>query len=119
MRSAWVTDPETYEAIFDAIAAVVTEARTTIEAGDPAGLGKLFNKNQDLLAKLSVSSPALEHLIEAANRIGALGAKLSGGGRGGNIIALIEPEQAGTIGDALLAAGAKNVIVTRLKPDHR
>ncbi len=119
VRSAWTADPETYNALFDAIADVVTDARDAIEAGDPTRLGMLFNKNQALLAELGVSSPALEHLLDAANRTGAFGAKLSGGGRGGNIIALIEPEQAGIIGDALLAAGAKNVIVTQLKPDNR
>ena len=77
-------------------------------------MGALFNENQALLAKLGVSSPALEGLIDAANEAGALGAKLSGGGRGGNIIALVEPNQAQDVVDALLAAGAKNVIVTQL-----
>jgi mevalonate kinase len=119
VRSAWIADPDVYEAIFDAIATLVTDARRAIEAGDPMRLGMLFNENQALLAKLSVSSPALEHLIDAANSAGALGAKLSGGGRGGNIIALIEPVQARGIADALLTAGAKNVIVTRLEHDGR
>ena len=114
VRRAWTADPATYEALFDSIAAVVSAARQAIEAGDVAKLGTLFNQNQALLAKLGVSSPALEGLIDAANEAGALGAKLSGGGQGGNIIALVEPNRAQDVVDALLVAGAKNVIVTRL-----
>jgi mevalonate kinase len=119
VRTAWNADRDTYEAHFDAIAAVVTDARSAIEAGDPAGLGRLFNENQALLARLGVSSPALEHLIDVANRTGAWGAKLSGGGIGGNIIALIEPGQAEIMVNALLAAGASNVIVTQLRSTDR
>jgi mevalonate kinase len=39
-----------------------------------------------------------------------LGAKLSGGGRGGNMIALVEPDTAEPVRAALLAAGAKLVL---------
>jgi len=114
VRRSWTTDPDAYEAIFDAIASLVTESRHAIEAGDSKILGTLFTENQTLLTKLDVSSPPLAHLIDVANQAGALGAKLSGGGRGGNIIALVEPTDAEKITDALLAAGAKNVIVTQI-----
>ena len=116
---AWTAHTDVYEAIFDAIAEVVTQARHAIEASDLTRLGMLFNENQALLAKLGVSSPALEHLLDTANEAGALGSKLSGGGRGGNIVALIEPAEAGKIAATLLAAGAKNVIVTQLGYDNR
>lgn len=56
----------------------------------------------------------LEKLLAAARRAGALGAKLSGGGRGGNIIALVEDAAADEVRSALLQAGAKQVIVTRV-----
>ena len=50
--------------------------------------------------------------VDAARGAGALGAKLSGGGRGGNIIALVTPAQAAAVDTALRAAGAAHVIVT-------
>ena len=65
-----------------------------------------------LLARLDVSSPILEKLIIAARGAGALGAKLSGGGRGGNMIALVEPRQADGVAAALQSTGVRNVIVT-------
>jgi mevalonate kinase len=74
----------------------------------------LMDENQRLLRQLDVSSPELDALIAAARREGALGAKLSGGGRGGNAIALIEARDGERIARALRAAGAKNVILTRV-----
>ncbi len=56
-----------------------------------AALGPLMNDNHQVLQQMDVSSPELDTLVEAAREAGALGAKLSGGGRGGNMIALVEP----------------------------
>ncbi|MGE5072813.1 MAG: mevalonate kinase, partial [Anaerolineae bacterium] len=57
-------------------------------------------------------------LVDAARRAGALGAKLSGGGRGGNMIALIDPAMTTArltpIEETLRKAGAKRVIRTRV-----
>ena len=64
-----------------------------IESGRPERLGPLMDENQRLLQAMGVSSPELERLIAAARGAGALGAKLSGGGRGGNMIALVAPGQ--------------------------
>jgi len=68
--------------------------------------------NQRLLQQLNVSSPELERLIQAAMGAGALGAKMSGGGRGGNMIALVEPETTDKITEALQASGAVRTITT-------
>jgi mevalonate kinase len=67
-----------------------------------------------LLESLGVSSAPLRKLLAAARSAGALGAKLSGGGRGGNIIALVQEDTVGAVQDALAAAGARRVIVTQL-----
>jgi len=56
----------------------------------------------------------LDHLVEAARNAGALGAKLSGGGRGGNMIALAEPEMAETVSRSLRQAGARKTIITNI-----
>jgi mevalonate kinase len=107
-------DPVGCEGIFDQIGALVDEARGAIEGGDIEALGPLMVENQRLLCALDVSLPELEVLIGAALRAGAFGAKLSGGGRGGNMIALLDPSDAKGIEGALFAAGAKNVITTEV-----
>ncbi len=112
VRAAWQQDPERFEALFDQIGAIVLQACALIEKGQPDQLGELMNRNQSLLQELGVSSPVLEHLIEAARHAGALGAKLSGGGRGGNLIALVNSSDASTVAQALKEAGARGVIVT-------
>jgi mevalonate kinase len=114
VRAAWQADPARYEALFDRIGAVADAGRAAIEAGEIAALGPLMERNQRLLRQLDVSSPELEAMIDAARRAGAPGAKLSGGGRGGNAIALIAPENAEQVQRALLAAGAARVIVTQV-----
>jgi mevalonate kinase len=63
---------------------------------------------------MGVSSKELDHLVRAALEGGALGAKLSGGGRGGNMIALVEEGKIDTVADKLRSGGASNVIVTWL-----
>lgn len=115
VRQGWQREPARYEAWFDEIDAIVQAARQAIEQGDLSRLGELFNQNQAVLAQLGVSSPRLDQLISAARAAGALGAKLSGGGRGGNMIALIDPTLAQTIAEALQRAGARSVIVTTVR----
>lgn len=112
VRQGWQQDAARYERWFDEIGELVQAVRAAIEIGDLPALGQLFNRNQAVLAQLGVSSPRLEQLITAARTAGAYGAKLSGGGRGGNLIALIDPARADTVTAALLAAGARGVIVT-------
>ncbi len=114
VRAAWQADPAAYESLFDRIADIVHGARRAIADGNLAALGALMNANQQRLQELGVSSPALEKLIAAARRAGAAGAKLSGGGLGGNVIALVDGETAERVQTDLLAAGAKRVIVTRI-----
>jgi mevalonate kinase len=116
VRCAWERDPIHLETLFDEIGAIVTRARAAIEAPDIRTLGALFDRNQTVLEQLGVSSPTLRRLIGAARETGALGAKLSGGGRGGNIIALVEADTATAVASALTAAGAARVITTTVAP---
>jgi mevalonate kinase len=116
VRRGWEEQPARYEALFDAITAVVHAGRKAIAAGDPGLLGELMDEDHALLAQLGVSSDPLERLIAAARAAGALGAKLSGGGRGGNVIALVRDDCRAAVEHALLAAGAIRVIVTTVAP---
>ena len=114
VRRAWQEDNSRYEAIFDDIGAIAETARRAIGAGDAAALGPLMRENQRLLRQLDVSSEALDRLIAIAEGSGAAGAKLCGGGRGGNLIALVEPERIDAVREALLVGGAARVIVTEV-----
>lgn len=116
VRAGWQADTERFEALFDEIDAVVQAARRAIEVGDAAALGPLMNANHRLLQAVGVSSPELDALCQAARDAGAAGAKLSGGGRGGNMIALAPAGRAETIASALLAAGAVRTVVTDVAP---
>ncbi len=117
LRRRWQADPARYEKYFDQIAAIVNQARTLIEQpqADMTALGSLMNDNQRLLETVGVSSAALQHLIDIARQAGALGAKLSGAGWGGNIIALVQPERAGDVAQALAQTGAAQVIKTTVQ----
>jgi mevalonate kinase len=108
------TDVSKWEAVFDEIGSLVILARDCIQNGDVKRLGTLLDRDQALLAQLQVSSPELDRLILASRKAGALGAKLSGGGRGGNMIALVTEDTAQTVAAALTSAGARRVIVAAL-----
>lgn len=115
VRQAWQANERHYEALFDQVAALSQAARGCIEAGRPEEMGALMDENQQYLKAIGVSSQGLEALILAAKKSGALGAKLSGAGRGGNMIALVKPEQAPAVAAALAEAGARQTIVTEIR----
>ncbi|MBU4225791.1 MAG: mevalonate kinase [Chloroflexi bacterium] len=114
VRRKWEADPQPVEKIFDQIGVVVHEARQAIEIGNIPALGSLMDENHALLREMGVSSAALDRLTEAARKSGALGAKLSGGGRGGNMIAVVSKEDAPAVADALMSAGARRTIITHV-----
>ncbi len=109
------TDPIHWEAVFDAIGAIVEKAHTFIAAGKVRALGPLMNENHALLQEMTVSCPELDALVAAARAAGALGAKLSGGGRGGNMIALAEGVNHAKLVGALRRAGAVRVMFTTVE----
>ncbi len=112
VRRGWKRNLARYDALFDQIGDIADEARQSIETGDVNALGPLMDHNHKLLIELDVSSPKLDKLVKAARFAGAMGAKLSGAGRGGNMIALVEDDVAEEVTEALKEAGAKRVIGT-------
>jgi mevalonate kinase len=122
VRHLWLNNKSYWETVFDKVGHVSFMARRAIEAGKHTLsniqewkiLGELMNENHELLQEMKVSSPELDKLVSAAISAGALGAKLSGGGRGGNMIALVETEKAETITRSLEAAGAQHTIITQV-----
>jgi mevalonate kinase len=113
VHRAWERETARYERLFVQVGQVVRQARALIEAGgDAVQLGELMERNHELLREMDVSSPELERLVTAAREAGALGAKLSGAGRGGNMIALVAPGEEARVASALRQAGAARVIGT-------
>ena len=114
VRHAWEQAQDQYESYFNAIGAIAASAREALELGSMDVLGSLMNENHAVLKEMSLSSPELEGLVETARSAGAWGAKLSGAGRGGNMIALVKPESSAQVAGALSQAGAKRTIITEI-----
>lgn len=117
VRMKQAQDPQSYNEIFTKIGETTCQARDALINGKLPLLGQLLDQNQGLLQKLDVSSPSIERLVQTARDAGAAGAKLSGGGRGGNIIALASPSKIDAVKSALFEAGAVNVISTKLSKE--
>ncbi len=116
VRKLYESDPAHITPIFERIGELVRQARAAIETGQIEVLGPLMNENHALLRDLTVSSPPLDRLCRTAVEAGAMGAKLSGGGRGGNMLALVTEEDAARVTDSLLKNGAVRVMKTTLQP---
>jgi mevalonate kinase len=112
VRRNWERRPANYEALFDRIGDLADAARIAIQTGEVGQLGPLMNRNQVLLRELGVSCEQLDTLSRAALAAGGEGAKLSGAGRGGNLIVLVRPETESAVSQALRHAGAVGVIPT-------
>ena len=112
VRTRWQADPEAFETLFDKAAELAREARIMIEEGFPDRLGPLMDENHKFLQQMGVSCPELDRLVAAARQAGALGAKLSGAGQGGNMIALTNQDKAGIVAQALEQTGATCTIIT-------
>ena len=93
--------PATTQKTFDAIHELVKNAEYALADGDKRTLGQLLDLNQMLLSGLFVSTPEIEQMCGAARAAGALGAKLTGAGGGGCVVALVDDVETG---DAVLSS---------------
>ena len=114
VRLRWQAQPQRFQALFEACGHVARAARLALQEGDGPAVGRLMNENQVLLQSMTVSGPQLEQLVRAAREAGALGAKLSGAGRGGNMIALVDDRRRISVQTALQQAGARRVLLTTI-----
>jgi len=114
VRRLYESDSARITPVLDKIGQLSREIRQSLTTGDTNTSGHLMTENHRLLQALTVSSPELDTLVMAALKAGAIGAKMSGGGRGGNMIALVSPDTQATVKDALLRAGAVRVLETTL-----
>lgn len=84
------TAPDTTIPALQQLGKLAKRARQTIIHNQPAQLGACMSNAHFLLQQLSVSNSCLDNLVDTALQAGALGAKLTGGGRGGCLIVLAE-----------------------------
>ncbi|MEM2865897.1 MAG: mevalonate kinase [Candidatus Hadarchaeales archaeon] len=103
--------PREVEALFRLMGTITDAGLRSLREGDLRRTGALMNANQACLAVLGVSSPALERLIRTAREAGAYGAKLTGGGGGGCMLALC-PGREEEVSQAIRRAGGKPLSVT-------
>lgn len=103
-------NPELTAPIFARIGALVGEAVEALSRRDLAQLGRAMNENQALLRQLDVSCEEIERVCQLALDAGALGAKLTGGGGGGCVVALA-PGREELVLAAWQAAGYSSFLV--------
>ena len=101
-----------YAAVFDEIDALSMSAARALTAGDYQELGTLMNICHGLLNAIEVSTPELESMVGIARAAGAKGAKLTGGGGGGSVVALC-PGAVQDVQDAFSTAGLETLLLTQ------
>lgn len=95
-----------YEAVFDQIGRLVEEEVELFKGGDLVCVGERMDTNHELLAReLGVSHPSLNKLVDVARKAGAYGAKMCGGGKGGLMVALVDPDSLDRVARAIQGAG--------------
>ncbi|MDI6884559.1 MAG: mevalonate kinase, partial [Hadesarchaea archaeon] len=80
--------PGKYEKIFNEAKELAYMARKALLDYDLQAVGKLMDENHRQLQAIEVSCKELDQLVELARANGAYGAKMTGGGLGGNMVAL-------------------------------
>lgn len=83
-----LADSERIDAVVNRIGEITDKAREAITRGNLRNLGSLLNKNHVELKILGVSDEIIDGMVDTAMRAGAIGAKLTGGGMGGCMVAL-------------------------------
>ncbi|HZJ86629.1 MAG TPA: mevalonate kinase [Erysipelothrix sp.] len=107
--------PESTTSIIDELGMLTEFAKTSIMRQDLVGLGHFMSRSHRHLKTLGVSNTKLDHLVKTALENEALGAKLTGGGNGGCVIALVDSKkQAQIIKEKLTKESAKRVWITDL-----
>lgn len=103
--------PRVFEPLYHAAGRLAIEAGKAIEAGNFRALGELMNVNHGLLSAIGVSNEVLERLVYRAREAGALGAKITGAGGGGFIVALCEKGSEERVAKALREVSSRVFVV--------
>jgi len=106
---------EDVKPLLSGIGEIALSAKKKLTEADLAAIGSLMNENHHFLYELGVSCQELERLVRAARQAGAWGAKLCGGGRGGNMIALTPKNEAERIRMSLIESGAVKAFIAEVQ----
>lgn len=115
VRKERENDPVRVNGLLQEIGDLVIIAKEAFSEGNLVELGKLMMKNHALLQKLHVSLPELDAIVNLALEKGALGAKLCGAGRGGNVIALVREEKVHDLQQTFMAHGYQGIVHTKIQ----
>ena len=96
-------------------AQLVDHAKASLAEGEPEKFGTCLTDYHDLLRGQGLSTDRIDALVDAALRAGSLGAKITGGGLGGCVLAVSRPERAGEVARQLHAAGAVQTWAVQLR----
>ena len=96
--------PAQFDSVFDQMDALSQSGADALCTGNWEELGAAMNLCHGLLNAIGVSTPDLEHMVHLARQSGAVGAKLTGAGGGGSVVALC-PQRVTEVSDAMQAAG--------------
>ena len=107
--------PDIFLPFIEQIGKVVLQAKPLLESGHVQELGSLMTENHGLLRQLGVSTQTLDEMVQLALDSGAFGAKLSGAGGGGNMIALVDKQLALQLETAFHSAGYPETIHTIIR----
>lgn len=108
-------NPDFVKPRLEEIGNLARTARKALLSGDDILLAHCVNRNQKLLRDLELSCPELEQLISMAMDAGALAAKLTGGGKGGHMLALVEADKSNIVLERMTQKGALNAFITIVK----
>lgn len=104
--------PELIEPLMGSIGRISKIGESLVMEGDYPAIGRLMNVNQGLLDALGVNILELSRLIYSARKAGAYGAKITGAGGGGCMVALAAPQKCSRVAKAMQEAGGK-VLITK------
>lgn len=108
-------NPDFVNPRIEEIGDLAKEARKALLNGDINLMAECVNRNQELLRDLELSCPELEQLISIVLDSGALAAKLTGGGKGGHMLALVEADHSKIVLEKMNQKGALNAFLTIVK----
>ena len=94
-------DPKRFEELLEESKRIVEESVDHLKAHEVEPLGKLMLRNQELLRAIGVSAPEIEQAVDACMSAGAYGAKLTGAGGGGCVIAVADYDKLDLLAEKL------------------
>jgi len=118
LRKDLALNPDYVQSRIEEIGNLVKKACPNLTDVNRALQAELINRNQEILRELNLSCPGLDRLIDIALANGALAAKLTGGGKGGHMLALVEESQIEKVFSALNHASGGKAFQTSLLPEE-